>query len=732
MPYYTIGTSVTQEATGDSVGGGTIPSTAVFTITPDAGYVLDAGGFSASTPLPTGISSVAFANSTTAFALGNVVNVTATYANSLAMASADISLSIGICESNGVQVFVSVPVVVKFKVETHETTHFGGTHTTSLPTSIYHSSTKTTTSTTSTTNVSSEKTLFGITGSYGSVRTTRVDTITTTIDPVSGPQTVVQGTMRVCHTSEDPKACIVHAISSAPNCLSYDPTGYICDITPELYSQFASLPNNFNGYIETLYYNSAGFVNKFDWKIDFEGYTQAQLDATNYTSADMLASSVVNYGLTNNNQWVTQFNINKFEDSATTTTANGWDILVNPLGETRTLAVTGDPGATFSITFVNASSATILASPITNVVMPSNGRYSWTQVFPSSGTTTTYTLVVAAGANTTLSSLFTSRSPSATFVYNQVSGTPSITLSGSSSSSFATSTTSTFTGFAPNFRFGPTNNTFPVSMTITKVGGGNLSITRQPQWPGDWSNSDPATNGGTQLGLSALTVTGSGTSTLTLSGTASRTLIGSSNVNMALALNNFINTSGSTVNVTSIALNTNPIAAATFNTGGNITVNAVVQPSNPTNPALTWAISGSGFTITPASDTQSAVVASASTAGTRTITATTAGSGGASGTINVVAVTPTLETVGDTISVPAGRATVINITNNDTTLGGGCTVSIEQDVTVGSLAVSGQTVTYTAPDVQTQQISFTYKLTKSGHTASNTSTVQLMIVQTGE
>lgn len=729
MPYYTIGTSVTQEATGDSVGAGTIPSTAVFTITPDAGYVLDAAGFSASTPLPTGISSVAFANSTTAFALGNVVNVTATYANSLAMASADISLSIGICESNGVQVFVSVPVVVKFKVETHETTHFGGTHTTSLPTSIYHSSTKTTTSTTSTTNVSSEKTLFGITGSYGSVRTTRVDTITTTIDPASGPQTVVQGTMRVCHTSEDPKACIVHAISSAPNCLSYDPTGYICNITPELYSQFTSLPNNFNGYIETLYYNSAGFVNKFDWKIDFEGYTQTQLDATNYTSADMLASSVVNYGLTNNNQWVTQYTIGKLEDSATTLTSSGWDVNVNPLGETRTLSLVGDAGATFTVTFVNASNATILASPITNVVMPSNGRYDWTQVFPASGTTTTYTLVVAAGANTTLSSLFTSRSPSATFVYNQISGTPSITLSGSSSSSFATSTTSSFTGFAPNFRFGPTNNSFPVSMTITKVGGGNLSITRQPQWPGDWSNSDPATNGGTQLGLSALAVTGSGTSTLTLAGTASRSLMGSSNVNMALALNNFIDVSGGNTPVASITLNTNPIASSSFNLTDGITVNAVVTPANPTNPALTWAVSGSGFTITPSSDTKSAVVNSASTTGTRTVTCTAADGSGVNGTINVVATAQALEANNDVISVSAGRTTGIDITANDITHGGGCTVVIVQQPSVGTLAVTGQTVALTIGDVQSQNVEFTYKLTKTGFTESNTAEVTLVVGQ---
>tara|TARA_R110000822_G_scaffold118954_1_gene251827 strand:+ start:366 stop:971 length:606 start_codon:yes stop_codon:yes gene_type:complete len=200
---------------------------------------------------------------------------------------------------------------------------------------------------------------------------------------------------------------------------------------------------------------------------------------------------------------------------------------------------------------------------------------------------------------------------------------------------------------------------------------------------------------------------------------------------MALALDNFIdNSGGSSIDVTNISLNTNPVASSQFNTGGNgITVNAVVTPENPTNPALTWAVSGSGFVITPASDTQSAVVTSASTAGTRTVTATTAGGGSAAGSMTVLAVTPTLETVADTISVYGGRGTVLNITANDTTLGGGCTVVIDDDPSVGELAVSGENVTYTAPDVQTQQITFTYHLTKSGFSASNISTVTLFITQ---
>ena len=85
-----------------------------------------------------------------------------------------------------------------------------------------------------------------------------------------------------------------------------------------------------------------------------------------------------------------------------------------------------------------------------------------------------------------------------------------------------------------------------------------------------------------------------------------------------------------------------------------------------------------------------------------------------------------LETVADTISVYSGRSTVIDITANDTTLGGGCTVVIESDPEVGSLSVSGQTVTYTALDFAAED-TFTYKLTKSGLAASNISTVTVLV-----
>ena len=723
---------------------------------PDTGYVVDAAGFSASSPLPTGIESVTFTNSTTAFAIGNVVNVTANFDDgspnsNFVMPSANVSLNIGICESNGVIAvipFVSVPVSFTWGLVRNNRDNLGGTSTVvlnndSLVTNVDISGSPNVMTVNGVSPFQSS-----ITGTYPQTTSLHYNTISTTYDPsVPGTKLLASGTYTACHASENPTICITNITTTPPfvACVNgIDPTGYVCNLDPQDFANTSfmqNLPSIMNGYIETLYYNSLGFVNAFDWKVEMNGgFTQAELDALSYTPATshsnnwasvagILGFTLVQPDLNDNGIISSSFTIHKFEDSSTSGITPGWDIPVSDLGESRDLLITGTPGATFSATFVNASGTTILASPITNVVLPSNGKYAWTQVFPPLGSgTTTYTLVFSAGANTALSTLFTSRSPSSTFVYNQISTIPNISLNGSSSSNFATSTTQSVSSTFPvNYRFGSTNNTYPVSMSITKVGGGNLSITRQPIWPDDWSNSDPATNGGTIINLSGLTIAGSGTSTLTLSGTGSRSLIGASTQVMSLALDNFIdNSGGANVDVTNISLNTSPVASQSFNIGDDIDVKAVLTPSNPTTPTLAWTVSGSGFTLTPAADTQSCLVKSESTVGTRVVTATATDGSGITGTINITATQQVIETVNDTISVYSGRSTVIDITANDTTLGGGCTVVIESDPEVGSLAVSGQTVTYTALDFAAQD-TFTYKLTKTGLAASNISTVTVLV-----
>ena len=747
MPNYTISTTTTQEETGDSVNNSTIPANTTLVITPDTGFVLDAAGFSASTPLATGIASVAFANSTTAFTLGNVVNVVATYSSSLTMASADIILNVGICESNGVIPYISVPVSFAWGLIRRNQDFTGGTSTVvlnndTLVTNVHVSGSPTSTS-------SSTSSPFTLAGSYPQTTSFYYDTISTTYDPaVPGTKLLASGTYTACHASENPIVCVTHLASGMPQgaqaCVGgFDSTGYLCNIDPQDFnttSFLQNLPSVLTGYIETLYYNSLGFVNAFDWKIEMNGgFTQAELDAQSYTPATthsngfasvagLLGNTIVQPFLNDNGTISTSYTIHKFEDSYTNLTTDGWDVPVDPSGESRDLQITGDPGATFSVTFVNASGASILASPISNQVMPTSGAYTWVQSFPASGSTTTYTMVVSAGTNTTLSTLFTSRSPANTFVYTQ-SGNPIVLINTNSSSNFSTSSsTVSLTGYPPFYRFNSTNNTFAYSMTITKVGGGNISITRQPNWPADWTNSDPATNGGTQISLSPAVITGSGTNTLTLAGACVRNVVGTSNVTMTLALDNFINMTGSTVAMTGIALNTTPIASSSFNAGSSITVNAVVTPSNPSNPSLTWAISGTGFTITPSTDTQSAVVTS-STAGTRTVTCTSVSNSGVSDTIDVICEAVLLSTVEDEVSVYKSTSTQLNLTRNDNTQGGSCTVVPVTQPSTGTLSVNGQTVTYAVDAPNLNSTSFTYKLTKSGFPDSNVSTVFITLLQ---
>ena len=755
MPNYTITTTTTQEATGDSVNASTIPANTTLVITPDTGFVLDAADFSASTPLATGIASVVFTNSTTASALGNVVNVLVTYSSNLTMAQADIILNIGIC--GDATLYVSVPVSFAWALVRRNHDFTGGSSTLvlnndTLVTNVQTSGSPTTTSTTAASSVINA---FTIAGSYPQTISFYYDTITTTYDPaVGGTKLLASGTYTACHASENPNISITSLSNGMPlgaqQCTNgLDPTGYVCSLDPEDFfttNFLQNLPSELTGYIDTLYYNSLGFVNAFDWRIEMSGgFTQAELDSQSYTPATthsngftnitgLLGNTIIQPFLDSNGTISSTFNLNKFEDSATTLTTDGWDIPLNPAGDNRTLTFRGDPGALYSITFVDASGNNILsggAPPLSGVVLPipSNGFGVWTQFFPASASATTYTLVVTPSTNTSLSTLFTSRSPANTFIYTQ-SGPPTININTNSASSFSTSSSTVVasTGFSPFYRFNSTNNTFAYSMTITKVGGGNISITRQPSWPSDWSNSDPTTNGGTQISLNALSLSGSGTNTLTLSGTASRTIVGTSNATMTLALDNFINMSGSTVAMTGIALNTNPIASQTFDTGSSMTVNAVVTPENPSNPSLTWAISGSGFTLTPSTDTQSAVVTS-NTTGTRTITCTSVSDSGVSDTIDVVCQAIILSTVEDEVSVYKSTTTQLNITRNDNTQGGSCNVVIMSQPTTGTLSVNGQTVTYAVDAPNLNSTSFTYKLTKTGFADSNTSTVFITLLQ---
>ena len=77
---YTTTTPTTLEFQGDNVGAGTIPLTYDIVITPDTGFTAQAADFSIGSTLPIEVTSVSFADTTTAYALGNLVVATVTLA----------------------------------------------------------------------------------------------------------------------------------------------------------------------------------------------------------------------------------------------------------------------------------------------------------------------------------------------------------------------------------------------------------------------------------------------------------------------------------------------------------------------------------------------------------------------------------------------------------------------------------------------------------------------------
>ena len=77
----TVSVATSTESSGDSVSAGTLNSSEVLVITPNAGYNVAAASFSIGDPLPIEVSNVTFTDTTTANQPGNLVNVTVTYSN---------------------------------------------------------------------------------------------------------------------------------------------------------------------------------------------------------------------------------------------------------------------------------------------------------------------------------------------------------------------------------------------------------------------------------------------------------------------------------------------------------------------------------------------------------------------------------------------------------------------------------------------------------------------------
>ena len=93
---YTTSTPTTLEFSGDNVGAGTIPLQYSIVITPATNYVLNAADFGIGSTLPIEVTSVSFADTTTAYAFDNLVVATVTLAQWYTMPSTAVTIEVDI------------------------------------------------------------------------------------------------------------------------------------------------------------------------------------------------------------------------------------------------------------------------------------------------------------------------------------------------------------------------------------------------------------------------------------------------------------------------------------------------------------------------------------------------------------------------------------------------------------------------------------------------------------
>ena len=93
---YTTSAPTTLEFSGDNVGAGTIPLQYSIVITPATNYILNAADFSIGSTLPIEVTSVSFADTTTAYAFGNLVVATVTLAQWYTMPSTAVAIEVDI------------------------------------------------------------------------------------------------------------------------------------------------------------------------------------------------------------------------------------------------------------------------------------------------------------------------------------------------------------------------------------------------------------------------------------------------------------------------------------------------------------------------------------------------------------------------------------------------------------------------------------------------------------
>jgi hypothetical protein len=355
------------------------------------------------------------------------------------------------------------------------------------------------------------------------------------------------------------------------------------------------------------------------------------------------------------------------------------DSVLNVNGETRTISVYGNPGASCKIlakvtgatpaddSWYNFTSNTFALSTETyssNFTIPNTGIYEDAIVFPAITITptSTYTIQVIGGTSPTTNTTEGSNDNNNAFsktILQKSDITITTTATGTGLSSVYTNNVLSVNESQLLYDdFGNPFGGLDLSIVVTHSPSKNLYLRRQPVFSddiayavdnsstidytamNDFTNTISGSNGGSVFQIAGLTATGNGTTTITISSSAegyAAFAAGSSNVASVLNLDNFIN-QAPTSNALSINVDYQTAKAITLNASDpesdTLTYSIVSSPSNGALSGLNTATGA--VTYTPNSSYSGSdsftykVNDTYEDSNTATVTLTVAGSGGAS------------------------------------------------------------------------------------------------------
>ena len=280
-------------------------------------------------------------------------------------------------------------------------------------------------------------------------------------------------------------------------------------------------------------------------------------------------------------------------------------IITSPLdtkGGTRTLCIGGTPGASYVITVTDGSdndtydfntlTFTSASTTLTGVI-DSTGTFCEEIVFPSNSSGSTYTITVAGGSSPATNTTQGGTGNNNPFTHTISQSTPVSLVVTAVGSGFTYGYSNNSLSVSPGGYYldvnGDPYNELAFNTSITKSGGGNVVIRRQPIFSdsdayntsgsNDFTNTIASSNNGMFFNIGSLTATGSGTSTVNVSGSLYVIAGGTASVASVLNAANFINNAPVASSITS------QVAVAN-NTATTISLTAV----DLDNDALTYSV----------------------------------------------------------------------------------------------------------------------------------------------